>query len=70
MTSSEWNQIGDFLEIAEVGDFVVYEERKVEVVDMCGGRYLLNDGLGMVSGLVFDLWKAQQFLKSGKVFVR
>lgn len=68
MTATEWNEITDFLERAEADESVEYNGRSVTVVNMNGGRYLLEDENGDVSGLVHDAWKALTFLKTGKVF--
>lgn len=68
MNANEWNAVSDFLETAEIGDCVEYDGRSVEVVNMAGGKFLHFDEKGEVAGLVNDVWKSCQFLKTGKVY--
>ena len=69
MTTSEWNEVTEFLETAEEGCFVENEGRTVEVVSMCGGKFLFLDKVHEVCGLTFEIWRALEFLKSGRTFV-
>ena len=68
MTNAEWNEASDYLEVKEAGRFVEHNGRQAIVEDMVGGRYLLIDEHGRVSGLVSDTWKALHFLNTGKVY--
>lgn len=67
MTVNEWNHVIKYLGNAECGDWVQNEKRMVEVVDMCGGKYLLLDDEGEVAGLTDETWRAACFLENGKV---
>ena len=67
MTAEIWNEYSDFLESCEIGCWAEWEGRHVERVNMAGGRFLLTDEQGDVCGLVYDVWKAMTFLKSGKI---
>lgn len=68
MNATEWNAITDFLETAVEGNYVEFRDRIIEVTNMVGGRFLLIDENGEISGLTNVIWKACQFLKTGKVF--
>ena len=67
LNSNEINECMNYLENEEVGMSIEYYGRTVEIVDMVGGRYLLLDESGDVSGLVYSTWRAIQFLQTGKV---
>ena len=64
MTTYEKETTYDYLENAEVGDFVEYDGRVVEVTDMVGGRYLFIEN-GYVSGQADQTHYAIQFLCNG-----
>jgi len=68
VNANDWNAIADFLEQAQVGDFVEYNDRTVEVVNMVGGKFLHYDENGEIAGLVNAVWKSCDFLKFGKIY--
>ena len=63
MTTTMWNQGIAYLLNATEGDWIEHNGRKVEVVDMCGGRYLCLDENGDVAGLYSAASSAMWFLK-------
>lgn len=65
MTTKEWNEGTDFLMTAEEGCWIEEGNRRVEVVDMCGGRFLCIED-GEVAGLFDEVWRAMSFLR--KIF--
>ena len=68
MTTAEWNAASEYLKNNEVGSWAENDGRTVEVVDMVGGRYLLTDENGFFVRVVDEVWRAVEFLKSGKAF--
>ena len=68
MTTADWNTTSDYLASNEVGSWAENDGRTVEVVDMVGGRYLLTDESGFFVRVVDEVWRAVEFLKSGKAF--
>ena len=54
MTAQEWNDGIEFLETAKKWSWVEFEGRKVEIVNMCGGKYALQRGQGFPPGLHID----------------
>lgn len=70
MTAMEWDAGTEYLMNGEEGDWVEHEGRKVEIVSMCGGRYILFNESGEFCDLTDEVWRAMEFLKSGKVFCR
>lgn len=64
MTNKEWNAAIEWLENGEEGDYVENEGRTAEVVNMCGGRYLLTDENGEVADLVDEAWRAVSYLRN------
>lgn len=45
MTNLEWNKGIEYLQTSEYGDYIKYENRKVSVENMMGGKFLcLEDG--------------------------
>ena len=45
MTNLEWNKGIEYLQTSEYGDYIKYENRKVSVENMIGGKFLcLEDG--------------------------
>ena len=45
MTNLEWNKGIEYLQASEYGDYIKYENRKVSVENMIGGKFLcLEDG--------------------------
>ena len=69
MTTREWNEALEYLENAEVGSWAENEGRTVEVVSMEGGSFLFLDRNNEVCGLEYEVWRALEFLKSGRTFV-
>ena len=65
MQNINWDEVMERLKNSDEGDWAEHEGRTVEVVDMCGGRYLLLDKNGEVAGLVNTEQEAMLFLKSG-----
>lgn len=65
MQNVDWNEVAEWLKNSHEGDWAEHEGRTVEIVDMCGGRYLLLDKDGEVAGLVDTEQEAVLFLKSG-----
>lgn len=61
MNKKQWNFCVEFLSNQGVGAFVSENNRKVEIVDMCGGRYLLFED-GEVCGVVETVLEAVRFL--------
>lgn len=62
MTNKEWNEGIEFLMNAEEGCWIEEGNCRVEVVDMCGGRFLcIRDG--EVAGLYDEEWRAMSFLR-------
>lgn len=61
MTLREWINAAEWLTSGEEGDYVTHEGRTAEVVNMCGGRYLLTEN-GEVIGLEHELVNALMFL--------
>lgn len=68
MTTADWNTTSDYLASNEVGSWVENDGRTVKVVDMVSGRYLLTDENGFFVRVVDEVWRAVEFLKSGKAF--
>ena len=62
MTSREWNMGIEFLMSAEEGDWLAEADRRVEVVNMCGGRFLCLDAEGVVI-LTDAVSRAMSFLR-------
>lgn len=62
MTSREWNEGINFLMSAEEGDWLAEDDRHVEVVNMCGGRFLCLDTEGVVL-LTDAVSRAMSFLR-------
>lgn len=69
MTAREWNDGIEWLTNGEEGCFVENDGRKAEVVNMCGGRYLLTDENNEFVGVTFEEWRAMEFVKSGRVLL-
>lgn len=69
MTTADWNAGTAFLEKGNMGDCAEYENRAVVIGDMAGGRFELYDG-SEFSGVTDEVWRAMEFLKSGRIFVR
>ena len=45
MTNLEWNKGIEYLQASEYGDYIKYNNRKVSVENMMGGKFLcLEDG--------------------------
>lgn len=45
MTNLEWNKGIEYLQASECGDYIKYNNRKVSVENMMGGKFLcLEDG--------------------------
>ncbi len=63
MTNTEWNMGIEFLMSSEEGDWAENNGKTVEVTNMCGGRYLMRDEDGEVSGLTDDVVVAMLFLR-------
>ena len=63
MTNTEWNMGIEFLMSGEEGDWAENNGKTVEVTNMCGGRYLMRDEDGEVSGLTDDIVVAMLFLR-------
>lgn len=67
MTNTEWNEAIEWAtSTREEGDWAENENRKVEIVRMCGGQFLCYEG-GEVAGLVQTPCEAVWFLSSGEV---
>lgn len=67
MTNTEWNEAIEWATNArEEGDWVENENRKVEIVRMCGGQFLCYED-EEVAGLVQTPCEAVWFLLSGKI---
>lgn len=62
MTTKEWNEGINYLMTAEEGDWISEGDRLVEVVNMCGGRFLCVDSEGVVY-LTDAVSKAMSFLR-------
>lgn len=63
MTTKEWNEGINFLTTATEGCWIEEGDRQVEVVDMCGGRYLCLEA-GEVVALLKEEWRAMSFLSN------
>ena len=63
---NEMSRVVDFLDKAEIGDYVELDGKTVEVVNMVGGRYLCLDSRNEVVRLVGDPAAAYNFLKKYK----
>lgn len=61
VTEFEWNSAREWLETGAEGSYAENAGRRVEVVNMCGGRYLLYE-FGEVAGLTDEIGKALVFL--------
>lgn len=68
MSTADWNTASDYLVSNEVGSWAENDGRRVAVVDMVSGRYLLTDENGFFVRVVDEVWRAVEFLKNGKVF--
>ncbi len=66
MTTEEWNAGSVWLENAEEGCTLEYNGRTARVENMAGGRYLLIDENGFISGQTNYEWKVMHFLNTGK----
>lgn len=64
MTTTMWNKGIAYLMNGTVGCWIEHNGRKVEIVNMCGGRYLCHDEDGNMSGLFHEEWRAMEFLKN------
>lgn len=60
------NRITNFLKNAEIGEYVEYDGKTVEVVNMVGGRYLCLDSRNEVVRLVGSTAAANDFLMNYK----
>ena len=60
--SNSWEFAEGWLRNAEEGDWVENENRKIECVNMCGGKYMKFDEEGYV-GLTDSVDDAIRFLK-------
>lgn len=65
MTPQEWNAGVDYLTDAEMGDWVSYQNRKIAVENMSGGKYLCHRD-GEVVRLVETVAEAMLFLAGGR----
>ena len=82
LTANEWNKAKAYLENGDEGDYVDNGERKVEVANLAGGRYLhyvkerWEDWCGdlheawVVAGQTDEVVKSLHFLNTGKFFAR
>lgn len=68
MTNKEWNMGIDFLKNAEEGQWVEHNNRRVEIVSMIAGKFMLLDKSGF-AGVVDEEWRAMEFLRSGKLLI-
>lgn len=67
MTNTAWNEAIEWaMGNREAGDWAEHEGRQVEVVTMCGGRFLCTEG-GEVCGLVDSPVQVAVFLLKGGV---
>ena len=64
MTTTMWNEGIAYLMNGTEGCWIEHNGRKVEIVNMCGGRYLCYDKEGNVAGLYHEEWRAMEFLKN------
>lgn len=60
------NLVTKFLENAEIGEYVEYDGKTIEVVDMAGGRFLCLDSRLDVVKLTWKTDKAVDFLMNYK----
>ena len=67
MANNEWNAVINWASNnLEVGAFVVFNNREVEVVNMCGGQFLCFEDKEVV-GLVDTPTQVAYFLNTGKL---
>ena len=67
MTNTMWNEAIEWANGNRAeGDWAEHEGRQVEIVAMCGGRFLCTEG-GEVCGLVETPLQAVWFLLKGEV---
>ena len=62
MTTKEWNEGIEFLETADEGCWIENSNRRVEIVNMIGGRFLCFED-DEVCKLCDEEWRAMSFLK-------
>lgn len=65
MTSKEWNAGIGFLKESEEGQWIEHEGRKITVVNMVAGKFMMTDGDGEFCGATNEEWRAMQFLRNG-----
>lgn len=61
-----WNDVPRFLKAGDCWDFVEEGNRRVEIANMVGGRYLLLED-GDVAGQTDDESEAVEFLKGATI---
>lgn len=67
MTAREWNMGIEFLKTAEEGQWVEHNGRRVDVIPMVAGRFVMFEKNMEFCGATDEEWRAMQFLQTGRI---